>query len=107
MLKAFKRSKDTLKLFVKDRKNDCEDTKILNIIKDPLFWEDLENLKELLKFIYEFQIISESSKGDLSDIKERWDDIREYLTAHENSTELLRIFDERRTKQTSPAHIII
>jgi hypothetical protein len=42
--------------------------------------------------------MNESSKGDLSDVKERWDDIREHLAAHEDSTELLRIFDERRMK---------
>jgi hypothetical protein len=71
VLKALKRSKDALKPFARDRKNDCEDTKVLDTIKDPLFWEDLENLKELLKPIHESQIISESSKGDLSDIKER------------------------------------
>ncbi len=97
-MKALKRSKDALKLFVRDRKNDCEDTKVLDIIKDPLFWEDLENLKELLKSIYKSQIISESSKSDFNNIKERWDDIREHLTAYKNSTKLLRIFDERRTK---------
>ncbi len=98
MLKTLKRSKDALKLFVKDRKNNCEDTKVLNTIKNPLFWEDLENLKELLKPIYKFQIISKSSKDNLSDIKERWDDIREYLATYKDSTKLLRIFDERITK---------
>jgi hypothetical protein len=37
VLKAFKRLKDAFKLFARDRKNDCEDTKVLDTIKDPLF----------------------------------------------------------------------
>jgi hypothetical protein len=50
--------------------------------------------------------MSESSKGNLSHVKERRDDIHEYLAVHEDVTEFLRIFDERREKQTSPAHIL-
>jgi hypothetical protein len=49
--------------------------------------------------------MSESSKGNLSHVKRRWDDIREYLAAYENATELLRIFDERREKQIFLTHV--
>jgi Protein of unknown function (DUF 659)/hAT family C-terminal dimerisation region len=105
-LKALKRSKDALKLFARDRKNECEDMKILDTIKDPLFWEDVDNLLDILRPIHEAQIMSESSNGNLSHVKERWDDIREYLLNHEDRTELLRIFDERVVKQTSPCHYL-
>jgi hypothetical protein len=42
--------------------------------------------------------MNKSSKGDFSDVKERWDDIREHFIVYEDFTKLLRIFDERRTK---------
>jgi hypothetical protein len=37
VVKALKRSKNALKLFAKDCKNECEDTEILDTIKKPLF----------------------------------------------------------------------
>jgi hypothetical protein len=50
--------------------------------------------------------MSESSKGNLSQVYERWGKIREHLTLQKESTSLLDKYETRVAKQTSDIHLI-
>jgi hypothetical protein len=106
VLKGIKRSKNPLRRFIRDKKNDCEDKRVIKLLNDVFFWRDLDELMLLLEPLHEAQIMSESSKGHLNQVKRRWDDIRTHLAAHEHASELLDLFDVRREKQTSAVHYL-
>lgn len=71
MLKGIKRSKDPLKRFVRDKKNDYENKRVIKFFNDVFFWRDLNEFMLLLEFLHEAQIMSESSKGYLNQVKRR------------------------------------
>jgi hypothetical protein len=105
-MQGIKRSINALKRFAKDRQNNCDNKKLLNILKNIFFWQDFKELIKILKPIHEAQIISESSKGHFRQIKQRWDAIRTHLEGNPQFTEFLRLFDARKTKQISVIHVL-
>jgi hypothetical protein len=70
-LKSLKRSMDALKKFARDNQNECENAEILEALLDILYWNDVDELLDILIPINEAQIMSESSKGNLSQVYER------------------------------------
>lgn len=71
MLKGIKRSKNSLKRFVRDKKNDCENKRVIELFNNVFFWRDLDELIFLLEPLYKAQIMSESSKGHFNQVKRR------------------------------------
>jgi hypothetical protein len=105
-LKSLKRSMDALKRFARDTQNECENAEILEALTDILYWNDVDELLDILLPINEAQIMSESSKGNLSQVYERWGKIRDHLALQEQATSLLNEYDDRVEKQTSDIHLL-
>ena len=97
---------DALKRFARDTQNECENAEILEALTDILYWNDVDELLDILFSITEEQIMSESSKGNLSQVYERWGKIRDHLALQEQVTSLLNEYDDRVEKQTSDMHLL-
>jgi hypothetical protein len=101
-----KRSIDALRKFARDSQNECENAEILEALLDVLYWNDVDELLEILIPISKAQVMSESSKGNLSQVYERWGKIRDHLATQEQQSSLLHEYDIRVEKQTSDVHLI-
>ena len=69
LINFFIRSKDALRKYIIDDRIDkitAIDRKIINILRDGVFWTKIEDLKLILEFVYEKQIILESGKAHLN-----------------------------------------
>jgi hypothetical protein len=97
---------DALKKFARDNQNECENAEILETLLNILYWNDVDELLNILIPINEAQVMSESSKGNLSQVYERWSKIRDYFITQEQSTSLLNEYDIRVAKQISDIHFI-
>jgi hypothetical protein len=97
---------DALKKFARDAQNECENAEILEALTDILYWNDVDELLDILIPINEAQIMSESSKGNLSQVYERWGQIRDHLALQEQATSLLNEYEDRVIKQISDIHLI-
>jgi hypothetical protein len=105
-LSALKRSKDALKAFRKAKENDCKDEKILSTICDPYFWNEVDELLDILKPIHVSQVMSESSKGHIGHVRRRWLEIRKGFEDHDHyADDLLDIYRSRSALQIADIHI--
>jgi hypothetical protein len=71
-LKSLKRFMDALKKWARNLQNECENKEILEALTDILYWNDVDELLEVLLPLHKAQIMSESSKGNLSHVYDRW-----------------------------------
>jgi Protein of unknown function (DUF 659)/hAT family C-terminal dimerisation region len=101
---SLKRSREALRQFRRTKDNDCKDQAVLDAITDAGFWEDVDELLDILKPIHNHQIMSESSRGHLGQVRTRWLQIREDLEAHDHYDDLLDAFDKRIVEQLSEIH---
>jgi hypothetical protein len=62
---------DALRRWARDLQNECENEDILIYLGDVLFWNDVDELLEILESLYEVQIMSKFSKGNLSHVYSR------------------------------------
>jgi hypothetical protein len=101
---SLKRSREALRQFRRAKDNDCKDQAVLDAIIDAGFWEDVDELLDILKPIHNHQIMSESSRGHLGQVRTRWLQIRQDLETHEHYDDLLDVFDKRIVEQLSEIH---
>lgn len=110
------RSKEALRKYA-EKVQDVDIKKLGNsahtIIKDVDFWRDLDVLHELLEPIDEQLKMSESSKGHLGQVLQRWIEILKHLKSKEMDipelTEFVKedgIFAKRFKRQVIPIHIL-
>ena len=52
---------------------------VLRNIADRRLWDDIEDLKEILKKLHECQVISKFSQAHLGLVLQQWHDIENYL----------------------------
>jgi Protein of unknown function (DUF 659)/hAT family C-terminal dimerisation region len=110
------RSKEALRKYaenVRDADVKRLGTKVHAIIKDADFWRDLDILRELLKPIDELLKMSESSKGHLGQVLQRWIEMLKHLKCKETDIpELVDFakedgtFAKRFKRQVVPIHIL-
>ena len=72
-------NKDALKLFAMDPLSDELNSSAHEYIRDPMFWVQLDTLRELLQPIDKALKMSESNKGDLGRVIPRWEQIHTHL----------------------------
>jgi len=110
------RSKEALRKYA-EKVQDADVKKlgsnVYAIIKDADFWRDLDILRELLEPIDEQLKMSESSKGHLGQVLQRWVEILKHLKCKETDIpELVEFvkedgtFAKRFKRQVVPIHII-
>jgi hypothetical protein len=110
------RSKEALRKYA-EKVQDVDVKKLSNnalaIIKDVDFWRDLDILHELLEPIDEQLKMSESSKGHLGQVLQRWIEILKHLKCKETDipelTEFVKedgTFAKRFKRQVVPIHIL-
>ena len=110
------RSKEALRKYaekVQDTDVKTLGSNVLAIIKDVNFWRDLDILRELLESIDEQLKMSESSKGHLGQVLQRWIEMLKHLKCKEidisELTEFVKadgIFGKRFKRQVVPIHIL-
>ena len=105
-LRSLKRSMDALKRWARDLQNECENEEILQALLDILYWNDVDELLQILEPLHEAQVMSESSKGNLSHVYSRWEKLEAHLSLQDESTDLLSTYAERFEKQTSEIHLM-
>lgn len=72
-------NKDALKLFAMDPLSNELNSSALEHIRDPMFWVQLDTLRDLLLPIDKALKMSESDKGDLGRVVPRWEQIHSHL----------------------------
>jgi Protein of unknown function (DUF 659) len=96
LLSHLKRTKEALRSFAFDGKNECDNKPVLDALNDYLFWANVDELLDLLEPIHKHQIKSESSESGLDKVYARWRDIRSHCSRHpRHSDELNRLFKHR------------
>jgi hypothetical protein len=97
-----------LRRWARDLQNKCENEDILIYLGDVLFWNNVDELLEIFKPFHEAQIMSESSKSNLSYVYSRWNKVKNYLTTQHAliRTDLLSVYEERFEKQISEIHLM-
>jgi hypothetical protein len=101
-----KRSIDALRKFAKDSQNEYKNAEILEVLFDIFYWNDVDELFKILTPISEAQVMSEASKGNLSQVYERWNKIRDQPALQEQQSSLFAEYDIRVVKQTSDIYFI-
>lgn len=107
-------SKQALKAFAID---DIVQFKGISTISDKTFWSDLEDLIAILEPIHELQKMSESQKGTVASVSQRWLDISTHLNGIAKGPNVFsqvisqfknsdngKSWAERLKKQLSPLH---
>jgi hypothetical protein len=61
-LRSLKNSMDALKRRARDLQNECENEEILQALLDILYWNDVDELLQILEPLHEAQVMSEPSK---------------------------------------------
>jgi hypothetical protein len=105
-LRSLKNSMDALKTWVRDLQNECENEEILQALLDILYWNDGDELLQILEPFHETQVISEFSKGNLSHVYSRWEKVEAHLALQNKFTDLLSTYAEGFERQTSEIHLM-
>src|SRR4030095_3554064 len=118
LISSVLRSKAVLRQYAEkvqeeDMKDNALITAAIAIIKDADFWRDLDILRELLEPINEKLKMSESSKGHLGHVLQRWIEILRHLKLKETAISELVDFNKengtfvkRFKRQVAPIHIL-
>ena len=107
LLSHLKRTKEALRAFAFDEKNECDNRPMLDSINDYSFWANVDELLDILEPLHKHQIGSESSENGLDKVYTRWRDIKSHCSRHpRHSDELKRLFKHRCNKQLSTIHHI-
>lgn len=77
-------NKDALKAFVRSDLSDKLSEKAAEYIRDPLFWAELDELRDLLYPIDEHLKMSESNKSNLGRVVPRWESIHTHLESFQD-----------------------
>ena len=109
LIHSLTRSRQALQLYATDLRTDrSAAASVIEIIQDPQFWADLEDLKLILKDIHEAQIQSESLHAHLGFVYTRWRDIKAHLRRLASNTlfpphnHVAQIFARRPVKEGGP-----
>ena len=116
LVKSVLRNKDALRQYALKHTPDDIGDEVYEYIDSRTFWTALECLRDLLQPIHEAQKMSESSKGHLGQVLERWKNILHHLKRMTNEypelDEFVRVdgqagtFASRYKRQVKPIHIV-
>jgi len=114
LISSLLRSKVALRKYVDDREPKDLGYNAYEYISDRNFWRDLDIMRELLEPIDEHLKMSESSKGHLGLVLDRWIDILKHLKRRIKDIPELEdftnenggLFAQRYKRQVAPIHIV-
>ena len=99
----------------KNKKNKAESTKVLPILRDPSFWQDVATAARILGPIHEIQYLSEADNYSLHRVINNWMLIKQSLlksttehgTEHCHLSHIVKIlWDDRYLKQITTLHVV-
>lgn len=99
-------NKDALRAFVCSDKSNKLNPKAAEYIRDPLFWAELDELRDLLHSIDEQLQMSESNKSNLGRVAPHWEQIHTHLEGFKESCSDLKEYLDPNNKGIISIHYI-
>ena len=90
LLSSLKRSKDALKAYAVDSRAliSKDKTDITSTLLDRAFWNDVEDLEEIIRPLHEAQLSSEDDNAHLGHVTKRWLEMKSTMTTlHQGGTQ--------------------